>query len=75
MGGGANQPKYDYSGPRWLDGRWRDEKDVEFPAAGSFITVVGLQVDGRWQDGIFTGTSTAMGHEGWLGSLWAAIYR
>ncbi len=56
MGGGANQSKkYDYSGPRWLDGRWRDDKDVEGPAAESFITVVGLQADGRWQDGIFTG--------------------
>ena len=56
VGGGVNQSKYDYSGPRWLDGRWRDDKDVEGPAAGSFIPVVGLQVDGRWQDGIFTGS-------------------
>ena len=46
VGGGEGQSRYDYSGPRWLDGRWRDDKDVEGPAAGSFITVVGLQVDG-----------------------------
>ena len=56
VGGGEGQSRYDYTGPRWHDGRLRDDKDVEGPAAGSFITVVGLQVDGRWQDGIFTGS-------------------
>ena len=29
VGGGEGQARYDYSGPRWLDGRWRDDKDVE----------------------------------------------
>ncbi len=28
---------------------------MEGPGAGTFITVVGLQVDGRWNDGVLTG--------------------
>ena len=54
-GGGVGQTRYDYSDKRWLDGRWREEHDIEGPASGTFITVVGLQVDCRWNDGVFTG--------------------
>ena len=55
VGGGPGQTRYDYSGKQWQDGRWREEHDVEGPGAGTFITVVGLQVDGRWNDGVLTG--------------------
>ena len=52
VGGGPGQTRYDYSGNQWQNGRWREEHDVEGPGAGTFITVVGLQVDGRWHDGV-----------------------
>ncbi len=55
VGGGLGQTRYDYSGTMWKVGRWREEHDVEGSGAGTFITVVGLQVDGRWDDGVLTG--------------------
>ncbi len=51
-GGGPGQTRFDYSDKRWLEGRWREEKDIEGPGAGTLITTVGLQVDGRWNDGV-----------------------
>ena len=30
-GGGPGQTRYDYSDKRWLEGRWREEKDIEGP--------------------------------------------
>ena len=34
---------------------------MEGPGAGTFITVVGLQVDGRWHDGVLTGAYLRQG--------------
>ena len=55
VGGGEGQTRYEYDGKRWLGGRWREDKDIAGPNEGTFVTVVGLQVDGRWDDGVLMG--------------------
>ena len=73
-GGGPGQSRFDYSDMRWLDGRWREEKDIEGPGAGTFVTVVGLQVDGRWNDGVLTGAYLRQwGTRGGLGRMRPAV--
>ena len=60
-----------------MDGRWRDEHDVEGPGAGTFITVMGLQVDGRWNDGVLTGAYLRQwgARGGGVGGVWAAVLK
>ena len=57
VGGGEGQTRYDYDKTKWLGGRWREDidKDIAGPKEGTFVTVVGLQVDGRWDDGVLMG--------------------
>jgi hypothetical protein len=55
--------RYDYSDKRRLEGRWREEKDIEGPGAGTFVTIVGLQVNGRWNEyGVLTGVPKTVGY-------------